>query len=75
MARDLTREERKDDQLKLCDFCGRNVLIDYYIYREVLNFPFILKAGLRTCLKADCMGEGIDLVAFGEASDLGWQQQ
>jgi hypothetical protein len=33
---------------------GRNVLIDYYIYRECIEVSFIFQdAVLRTCLKAD----------------------
>jgi hypothetical protein len=46
-AHDVNSEEEKKraDQLKLCDFDGRNVLVDYYVYRESLNSHFVKTRG------------------------------
>jgi hypothetical protein len=55
MAKDVNRKERKRRPTEALRFLiGRNVLIDYYVYRESIEVSLILKdLVLRTCLKAD----------------------
>jgi hypothetical protein len=56
------KEENRLDQLKALHFLyGRNVLIDYYVYR-VLKFPSFRDAVLEDVFEGGGgMGEGIDL--------------
>jgi hypothetical protein len=58
----LEEERKRVDQRRLCDFYGRNVLVDYYVYREEKSpsilahtFEHVFEGGL------EGMGEGIDL--------------
>jgi hypothetical protein len=52
MAGMLPRKKRKITPTEGSFLNGRNVLIDYYVYR-VLKFPLFGTQYLRTCLKAE----------------------
>jgi hypothetical protein len=70
-------EEMKLYQLKALRFLiGRNVLVDYYLYRESLELSLSFDNYLRTCLKADWRAwMGVISVAALKKLQLCWQQQ